>query len=55
MRCSHGFFVNWYGGADGKGYEYHILVITIAIGLVISGCWLFSIDRLLSRRLHIFE
>ena len=45
--------MNWYGGVDGKGYEYHILVITIAIGLIIRRYWLFLLDRLLSRRLLI--
>lgn len=50
VHRSHGFFMNWFGEQAGEGYEYHILVVIIAIALVIRGGGLFSLDRLLSRR-----
>ncbi len=45
----HGFFMNWFGNQQGEGFEYHLLVIGLALSLVVSGggCW--SVDRALSR------
>lgn len=45
----HGFFMNWFGQQAGEGFEYHILVIGLAISLVLTGSGLFSLDRLLLR------
>jgi len=40
-----GFFMNWTGKQAGEGFEYHLLVIGIAIALMIRGGGAFSVDR----------
>lgn len=47
---SHGFFMNWYGNQEGEGFEYHLLVIGIAIAVIIKGSGAFSLDRQLSNK-----
>lgn len=44
-----GFFMNWTGAQKGEGYEYHLLVLAIAILLMIRGAGAASVDRLISR------
>lgn len=43
----HGFFMNWFGGQEGEGYEFHLLVVAIALALVIGGAGAWSLDALL--------
>jgi putative oxidoreductase len=43
-----GLFMNWTGAQKGEGYEYHLLVLAIAVFLMIRGAGTPSIDRLLS-------
>jgi putative oxidoreductase len=43
-----GFFMNWTGLQKGEGYEYHLLVIALAVYLMIRGAGAVSFDRLLS-------
>lgn len=43
-----GFFMNWTGTQKGEGYEYHLLVLAVAVFLIIRGAGAYSIDRLLS-------
>jgi putative oxidoreductase len=43
-----GLFMNWSGAQKGEGYEYHLLVLAIAVFLMIRGGGAASIDRLLS-------
>jgi putative oxidoreductase len=52
VHMPNGFFMNWFGNQKGEGFEYHLLLIGIAIGLVINGGGKFSLDLLLSNRLH---
>lgn len=40
-----GFFMNWTGKQAGEGFEYHLLVIGIAIVLMIRGGGALSADR----------
>jgi len=40
----HGFFMNWYGDQKGEGFEFHLLVLGIALALVIGGGGLWSMD-----------
>lgn len=40
-----GFFMNWSGKQAGEGFEYHLLVIGIAIALMIRGGGALSVDR----------
>jgi putative oxidoreductase len=41
--------MNWYGLQKGEGFEYHLLVITIGLVVMIRGSGAFSLDRLLAR------
>lgn len=50
-HISHGFFINWLGDQKGEGYEYHLLIIGMAISLFISGAGRFSLDRLLTKKI----
>ncbi len=47
----HGFFMNWFGKQQGEGYEYHLLMIGIALALLITGAGKWSADRLLSGKM----
>jgi putative oxidoreductase len=46
----HGFFMNWFGKQQGEGYEYHLLVIGIAVALLVTGAGRWSIDREIAER-----
>jgi len=50
VHFKNGFFMNWFGKQQGEGFEYHLLVIAIAIALMIKGGGRWSIDRLLSEK-----
>lgn len=43
----NGFFMNWYGSQAGEGYEYHLLVIGLAVALLIEGAGRYSVDSLI--------
>jgi len=43
-----GFFMNWTGLQKGEGFEFHLLVLAIAVYLIIRGAGALSVDRLLS-------
>lgn len=40
-----GFFMNWFGNQKGEGYEYHLLVIGLALATFINGSGKYSIDE----------
>jgi len=40
----NGFFMNWGGKQAGEGFEYHLLVIAMAITLLIGGAGKWSVD-----------
>lgn len=46
----NGFFMNWSGHQQGEGYEYHLLVISICIALILHGPGRLAIARLLPIR-----
>ncbi len=48
-HLDHGFFMNWGGNQQGEGYEYHILVIGLALLLLINGGGKFSFDYFASK------
>jgi len=50
MHFQNGFFMNWFGNQKGEGYEFHILVVAIALALIIRGGGAWSLDRVLSRK-----
>lgn len=49
VHGQHGFFMNWYGNQEGQGFEYHLLVLGIALAVMIKGSGAFSLDRKLIR------
>lgn len=49
-HVQHGFFMNWSGKEAGEGFEYHLLVVGMALALVISGGGKWSLDRLLAKQ-----
>ncbi len=48
VHAEHGFFMNWFGAQQGEGFEFHLLVIAIALALVVRGAGSFSLDGKLS-------
>ncbi len=52
VHAPNGFFMNWYGSQTGEGFEFHLLVIGMALALIISGAGKWSLDRLLAGRLE---
>jgi putative oxidoreductase len=44
----YGFFMNWYGNQKGEGFEYHLLVLGVAITLIIVGAGVWSVDGALA-------
>jgi putative oxidoreductase len=51
MIGPNGFFMNWFGQMEAgrEGYEYHLLVIAMAVVLVARGGGALSVDRVLTR------
>ena len=43
-HLDNGFFMNWSGQQKGEGYEYHLLVIGMALSLLVSGAGKWSAD-----------
>jgi putative oxidoreductase len=43
-----GFFMNWFGAQPGEGFEYHLLVIGICAGLLLTGSGKYSLDSLIN-------
>jgi len=48
LHRAFGFFMNWSGAQKGEGFEYHLLVIAMAVFLTIRGAGAFSIARALT-------
>ena len=48
VHAKEGFFMNWFGTmpAGAEGYEYHLLVIGMAVALLFTGGGRFSVDGL---------
>jgi putative oxidoreductase len=45
----NGFFMDWSGSLAGEGYEYHLLVIGMALALLAAGAGRLSLDGRLGR------
>src|SRR5665213_2654923 len=50
VNLPNGFFMNWNGRQKGEGYEFHLLVIAIAVSIMLAGAGAFSIDGMIYRR-----
>jgi len=44
-----GFFMNWNGDKKGEGFEYHLLVLSISLAVLINGAGAASADRALTK------
>lgn len=42
-----GFFMNWNGGTQGEGFEYHILAGAMALLIILKGSGAYSADRMI--------
>lgn len=51
VHLPHGFFMNWFGKQQGEGYEYHLLVIGIAVALLVTGAGRWSADRMITEKI----
>jgi len=51
MHVSNGFFMNWFGAQQGEGFEYHLLVIGMALALIVKGAGRWSLDGLVANRI----
>jgi putative oxidoreductase len=51
-HAQFGFFMNWFGAQHGEGFEYHLLVLALALPLVVRGGGLRSVDAALAERLR---
>ncbi len=49
-HLQHGFFMNWFGNQKGEGFEYHILIMGIALVLLINGGGALSSDRFIAKK-----
>ncbi|MDP9114834.1 MAG: DoxX family protein [Acidobacteriota bacterium] len=49
VHWRNGFFMNWSGRQSGEGFEFHMLVIAIAIALIVRGGGAASVDRAVAR------
>ncbi|MBX3464510.1 MAG: DoxX family protein [Planctomycetes bacterium] len=45
VHAPFGLFMNWSGTQAGEGFEYHLLVIGMALALVLTGGGRWSFDR----------
>ena len=50
VHASNGFFMNWSGAQKGEGFEYHLLVLGLALIVLVYGAGKASLDRLLACR-----
>jgi putative oxidoreductase len=50
VHGANGFFMNWYGNQKGEGFEYHILVIGLALIVMIYGAGQASVDGLIAKK-----
>lgn len=50
-HLQNGFFMNWFGAQKGEGFEYHLLMVGLALIVMLNGSGAISLDRALSGRL----
>lgn len=50
VHRTNGFFMNWFGGQAGEGYEFHILAIALALVVIVGGSGSLSLDHVLFHR-----
>jgi len=50
VHVQNGFFMNWFGTQAGEGYEYHLLVVGMALALLVTGGGRWSLDALIAKK-----
>jgi len=50
LHWRNGFFMNWSGHQQGEGFEFHILIVAMAIVLMARGGGAASVDRALAKK-----
>ncbi len=50
VHWHNGFFMNWFGKQHGEGFEYHLLVMGMALALMITGGGRLSMDGLIGHK-----
>ncbi len=48
-HLEHGFFMNWFGNQQGEGYEFHLLMIGLAVATLINGSGKYSVDNIIEK------
>jgi len=48
-HIENGFFMNWFGNQKGEGYEYHLLIIGLALVTLVNGSGRYSIDKMFTQ------
>jgi putative oxidoreductase len=51
VHLPNGFFMNWFGKQSGEGYEYHLLVVGIALALIVTGAGRWSVDQVIAEKM----
>jgi len=49
-HTENGFFMNWFGNQAGEGYEYHLLVLAISLGIMVLGGGKFTLSTLFKKQ-----
>jgi putative oxidoreductase len=47
VHFRYGLFMDWHGNQKGHGFEYHLIVMALAVVVIAKGSGAFSIDYLL--------
>ena len=55
VHLPNGFFMNWTGQQAGEGFEFHLLVLALALAIMWRGSGKASIDRALTDRTFVGE
>jgi putative oxidoreductase len=50
VHWNNGFFMDWMGTMNTEGFEYHLLALTLSLGLMVTGGGMWSIDSLFNRK-----
>ncbi len=50
VHVQNGFFMDWSGQQAGQGFEFHFLVIAMAVAVLIRGSGALSLDRVVAER-----
>ncbi|CAN5200381.1 DoxX family protein [soil metagenome] len=50
-HIQNGFFMNWLGNQKGEGFEYHLLVIGLALATFVNGSGKYSLDEIIDSRI----